>query len=95
MVKKASFKSLMSLPRQERLHLSLMCRSRDPGGGGTPEEGVSAGRTGLGEVVEWNERHGHQKEKDSGVKKLIFIISSNGEREEGLKRLKRLCFYFK
>lgn len=68
-------------------------------GGGTPQsnrEGVSAGRTGLGEAVEWNELHGHNKKNDSGVKKLIciisFVASSNSEREEGLKRLKRLFF---
>lgn len=41
-----------------------MCISCVSGGGGTPQpngEGVSAGRTGLGEAVEWNELHGHKK----------------------------------
>lgn len=72
-----------------------MCKSRVSEGGGTPQpkgEGVSAGRTGLGEAVEGNELHGHKKE-DSGVKKLMciisFVASSNGEREEGIKGLKR------
>lgn len=78
------------------MHLSVMCKSRVSEGGGTPQpnrEGVSAGRTGLGEAVEGNELHGRKKE-DSGVKKLMciisFVASSNGEREEGLKGLKRV-----
>lgn len=60
---------------------------------------MSAGRTGLGEAVDWYELHGHKKEKDSGVKKLIclisFVASSNCQREEGFKRLKRLFPPFK
>lgn len=52
---------------------------------------MSAGRTGLGEVAGWLEFHGHEKEKDSRVKKLICFISasSEGEREEGITRLKK------
>lgn len=55
---------------------------------------MSAGRTGLGEAVDWYELHAHKKEKDSGVKKLIcfisFVASSNCQRGEGLKRFKGL-----